>query len=180
MSWQLPHGKPPTGANDLLSNQPRAGSPQTRRVIRILFYYFILFFYNSNLYKNKLSQEIAIVHVVGHITNRRRQDGKMVGAAAAVMPRAWREDVDADQPFELGEGVTQYDVDAFGISLAGPTLPNTTLGLRSGGQARRFIILSRSQSAISGISNQCSRSIQEHALNFVHVINLSLMELWSL
>ena len=146
------------------------------------FYFIIIFcfFYNSNLYKNKLSQEIAIVHVVGHITNRRRQDGKMVGAAAAVMPRAWREDVDADQPFELGEGVTQYDVDAFGISLAGPTLPNTTLGLRSGGQARQFIILSRSQSAISGISNQCSRSIQEHALNFVHVINLSLMELWSL
>ena len=50
--------------------------------------------------------EIALIHVVGHITNRGRQDRKMVGAAAAVMLRVWQEDVDADQTFELGEGVT--------------------------------------------------------------------------
>ena len=43
-----------------------------------------------------------------------------------------------------------------------------------GGQARRFIILSRSQSAISGIANLNSRSIQEHALNFAHVYNQAL------
>lgn len=114
----------------------------------------------------------ALIHVVGHVTNAGRQDGKTVGAAAAVMPRAWREDVDADQAFELGEGITQYDVDAFGISLAGRCI---LCYLRAGGQARRFIILSRSQSAINGISNQNSRAIQEHALNFARVINSSLM-----
>lgn len=72
--------------------------------------------------------------------------------------------------FELGEGISQYDVDAFGISLAGRCILSY---LRAGGQARHFIILSRSQSASSGISNHNSRSIQEHALNFAHVVNLS-------
>ena len=73
-----------------------------------------------------------------------------------------------DQAYELGEGVTQYDVDAFGISLAGRAI---LAYLRDGGPARRFTILSRSQSAISGIANLNSRSIQEHALNFAHTYN---------
>jgi hypothetical protein len=80
--------------------------------------------------------------------------------------------VDADQAFELGEGITQYDVDAFGISLAGRSVLRY---LRAGKQARHFVVLSWSQSVISGISNQNSHSIQEHALKFAHVVNLSLM-----
>ncbi|KAF8257392.1 hypothetical protein EI94DRAFT_1791826 [Lactarius quietus] len=113
--------------------------------------------------------DIALVHVVGMITNKGRQDGKLVGAAAAVMPSAWSGEQDAqshDQAFELGEGVSQYDVDAFGISLAGRAILSY---LNAGGIARQFIILSRSQSAIQGISNLNSRAIQEHALNFAHV-----------
>ena len=62
---------------------------------------------------------LALVHVVGMITNQGRHDSKMVGAAAAVIPIAWREGSNYDQAYELGEGVSQYDVDAFGISLAG-------------------------------------------------------------
>lgn len=43
----------------------------------------------------------------------------MIGA---VIPIAWRERGSYDQAFELGEGVSQYDVDVFGISLAGRTI----------------------------------------------------------
>ena len=57
------------------------------------------------------------------------------------------------------------------ISLAGRAI---LAYLKGGGQARRFIILSRSQSAISGIANLNSRAIQEHALNFAHVYNTTL------
>jgi hypothetical protein len=114
---------------------------------------------------------LALVHVVGLVTNKGRHDGKMVGAAAAVIPIAWRERGSYDQAYELGESVSQYDVDAFGISLAGRAI---LAYLRDDGHARRFTILSRSQSAISGIANLNSRSIQEHALNFAHVYNLIL------
>ena len=112
---------------------------------------------------------MAIVHVVGMITNKNRQDGKMVGAAAAVIPVAWHDTNNHDQAYELGEGVSQYDVDAFGISLAGRAILSY-LRAREG-SARHFIILSRSQSAISGIANPNSRAIQEHALNFAHTYN---------
>ena len=87
------------------------------------------------------------------------------------MPIGWRvreRHEEYDQAYELGEGVTQYDVDAFGISLAGRTI---LAYLRDRGPARRFTILSRSQSAISGIANLNSRSIQEHTLNFAHTYN---------
>ena len=43
--------------------------------------------------------------------------------------------------------------------------------MKEEGRARHFIVLSRSQSAISGIANPNSRAIQEHALNFAHVYN---------
>ena len=112
--------------------------------------------------------DVGLVHVVGLVTNQGRRDGKIVGAAAATLPIGWRGQEVYDQAYELGEGVTQYDVDAFGISLAGRAI---LAYLKGGGQARRFIILSRSQSAISGIANLNSRSIQEHALNFAHVYN---------
>ena len=96
--------------------------------------------------------------MVGLVTNEGRRDGKTVGAAAAVMPIGWRvrerHEV-YDQAYELGEGVTQYDVDAFRISLAGRAI---LAYLRDGGPARRFTILLRSQSAISGIANLNSRS----------------------
>ena len=111
---------------------------------------------------------VALVHVVGLITNKNRQDGKMVGAAAATIPISWHDGSNHDQAYELGEGVSQYDVDAFGISLAGRAILSY---LNAGGRARRFIILSRSQAAISGIANPNSRAIQEHALNFAHMYN---------
>lgn len=111
------------------------------------------------------------VHVVGLITNRDRVDGKFVGTAAAVIPAAWTGDKDHDQAYELGEGVSQYDVDAFGISLAGRAILSY---LKDGGQAHRFIILLRSQAAIGGMTNYNSRAIQEHTLNFTHVIRLIL------
>ncbi|KAF8270737.1 hypothetical protein EI94DRAFT_1797833 [Lactarius quietus] len=110
----------------------------------------------------------ALVHVVGMITNWGRRDGKMMGAAAAVIPRAWGGEEDHDQAFELGIGVSQYDADAFGVSLASHAIRSY---LNSGGEACHFIILSRSQAAIAGISNANSRAIQEHALNFAHVVN---------
>ncbi|KAN0130471.1 hypothetical protein V8E53_011734 [Lactarius tabidus] len=75
------------------------------------------------------------------------RDGKMVGVAAAVIPAAWHEASNHNQAYELGKGISQYNVDTFGISLAG------------------------SQSAISSIANLNLQSIQEHALNFVHVYN---------
>ena len=67
----------------------------------------------------------------------------MIGTAA-VMPIGWRLREcreEYDQAYELDEGVTQYDVDAFGISLAGRAI---LAYLRDGGRARRFTILSRS------------------------------------
>ncbi|KAF8257490.1 hypothetical protein EI94DRAFT_1708952 [Lactarius quietus] len=102
------------------------------------------------------------------LTKKGRRDGKIVDAAAAVIPSAWggpQEAQEHDQAFELGEGVSQYDVDAFGISLAGQAILSY---LKDGGEARQFTILSRSQAAIMGISDQNSRAIQEHALNFAH------------
>ncbi|KAF8259982.1 hypothetical protein EI94DRAFT_1812359 [Lactarius quietus] len=113
---------------------------------------------------------IALVHIVRLITNKGRCDGKIVGATATVIPSAWggpQEAQEHDQAFELGEGVSQYDVDAFGISLAGRAILSY---LKDGGEARQFTILSRSQAAIMGISDQNSRAIQEHALNFAHMI----------
>lgn len=80
---------------------------------------------------------------------------------------------DHDQAYELGEGVSQFDVDAFGISLAGRAI---RFYLNDGGRARRFMILSRSQSAISGMANLNSRAIQEHTLNWAHIVNLILSE----
>jgi hypothetical protein len=73
---------------------------------------------------------IALIHVVDLITNKGRQDGKMVGAAAAVMPCARKGQMNPDQVLELGEGISQYDVDAFGISLAGRCILSY---LRAGG-----------------------------------------------
>lgn len=94
---------------------------------------------------------------------------KMVEAAAVVMPVGWRKYSEYDQAYELGERVTQYDVDAFGISLTGRATGRVILAYhRGGGCARKFIILLRSQSAtrINGIAaNLSSYSIQEHALN---------------
>ena len=114
---------------------------------------------------------VALVHVVGTVTNRGRRDNKIVGAAAASIPSAWKGVHDHDQAFELGEGVSQFDVDAFGISLAARAIHSY---LNDDGPARHFIVLSRSQSAIIGISNPNSRAIQEHALNFAHVVRLIL------
>ena len=96
---------------------------------------------------------------------------KTVGAAAAVMPARGTMTHHRDQAFELVEGVNEYDVDAFGISLAGRCILSY---IRVGGQkARPFIVLSCSQSAVIGISNPNSRSIQEHALNFAYIIILA-------
>ena len=114
---------------------------------------------------------VALVHVVGLITNRGRRDGKFVGAAAAVIPSAWPMTKDHDQAYELGEGISQFDIDAFGISLAARAIRSY---LSDGGQARQFIILSRSQSAISRMANHNSRAIQEHTLNWAHVVSLIL------
>ncbi|KAF8257959.1 hypothetical protein EI94DRAFT_1708444 [Lactarius quietus] len=86
--------------------------------------------------------------------NKGGQDGKLVGAATAVMPSAWSREQGTqnhDQAFELGKGVSQYDINTFGISLAGQA------------------ISSYLNSMIQGISNLNLRVIQEHALNFVHV-----------
>ncbi|KAN0132201.1 hypothetical protein V8E53_009967 [Lactarius tabidus] len=110
----------------------------------------------------------ALVHVVGLITNKNRHDGKMVGAAAAVIPMAWHETSHHDQAYKLREGVSQYNIDTFGISLAGRAILSY---LEAEGTACHFTILSRSQSAISSIANLNSPSIQEHALNFAHVYN---------
>ncbi|KAF8260647.1 hypothetical protein EI94DRAFT_1811407 [Lactarius quietus] len=60
-------------------------------------------------------------------------------------------------------------MDAFSISLAGREILSY---LNAGGEACQFIILSRSQSMITGISNHNLHAIQEHALNFTHVICL--------
>ncbi|KAF8272677.1 hypothetical protein EI94DRAFT_1697235 [Lactarius quietus] len=49
---------------------------------------------------------IALVHIVGLITNKGQHDRK-IGAQ------------EHEQAFELGEGISQYDVDAFMISLTG-------------------------------------------------------------
>ncbi|KAF8264020.1 hypothetical protein EI94DRAFT_1703550 [Lactarius quietus] len=114
---------------------------------------------------------IALVHMVGMITNKGRHDGKFMGAAAAVIPCAWgrtREGQGYDQAYKLGEGVSQYDVDAFGISLDSQAILSY---LKHDREAHKFIILSRSQSAIQGISNLNLCAIQEHTLNFVHVVN---------
>ena len=62
---------------------------------------------------------LALVHVVGMITNQGRHDSKTVGAAAAVIPITWREGGNYNQAYELGEGVSQYDVNTFSISLTG-------------------------------------------------------------
>ena len=79
------------------------------------------------------------------VTNQGRHDDTTVGTAAAVMSYAWHDHHHHDQAFELGEGATEYDIDLFGISLAGRCILSY---LRAGGQARQFIVLSRSQSAI--------------------------------
>src|SRR6266702_2092134 len=73
-------------------------------------------------------------------------------------------------------GVSQLDVDAFGLSLARRLA--WLLYLQSGSQVRHLTILSRSQPAICGISNPNSRSIQleEHSLNFAFVIDSALAE----
>ena len=58
---------------------------------------------------------------------------KTVGAAAAVMPARGTMTHHRDQAFELVEGVNEYDVDAFGISLAGRCILSY---IRAGGQKR--------------------------------------------
>jgi hypothetical protein len=47
--------------------------------------------------------DVALLHVVGMITNRNRWDRKMVAAAAAVIPIAWHDATNHDQAYELGE-----------------------------------------------------------------------------
>lgn len=79
---------------------------------------------------------VALVHIVGMITNKNRRDGKMVGAAATVIPIAWNDATNHDQAYELGESIGQYDVDSFGISLAGRAILSYS---RAEGQARHFI-----------------------------------------
>ncbi len=71
------------------------------------------------------------------------------------------------QTYELGEGVAQHDVDAFGLSLAARL---TRLYLPARGPARSFLVIFRSTSAILGITNPNSRSIREHALNFAYMM----------
>ena len=60
--------------------------------------------------------DVGLVHVVGLVTNQGWRDRKIVGAAATTLPIGWRGREVYDQAYELGEGVTQYNVDAFGIS----------------------------------------------------------------
>jgi hypothetical protein len=44
---------------------------------------------------------------------------KYVSVPAAIIPAAWTGDKDYDQAYELGDGVSSYDMDAFDISLTG-------------------------------------------------------------
>ena len=103
----------------------------------------------------RANPSVAVIHVVGLVTNGGQRDGKVVGGAAATIPCGWGDETEYNQAYELGKGV-QYDADAFGVSLAG----RVVLSYLNAGLFPHYslIILSHSRSGISDISDTHTRS----------------------
>ena len=59
------------------------------------------------------------------------------GRPLPVIPITWREGGDYDPAYKLGEGVSQYNVDAFGISLVGRAI---LAYLKGGGRWTRSLL----------------------------------------
>ena len=122
--------------------------------------------WTRDLHWSTEGMNIALVHVAATITNEGREDGKIVGGAAASVKLGTRWD---ERPtvggWMLGEGVKQFDVDCFTIA---KTIKALSIHFATVPPPDALYILSPSSSALQAIQNPCSQSAQAHALLFHH------------
>ena len=122
--------------------------------------------WTRDLHWSTEGMNIALVHVAATITNEGREDGKIVGGAAASVKLGTRW---GERPtvggWTLGEGVKQFDVDCFAIA---KTIEALSIHFATVPPPDALYILSPSSSALQAIQNPRSQSAQAHALLFHH------------
>src|SRR6266702_2507512 len=105
---------------------------------------------------------IGIIHAVGTLTNIGRDDGVVVGSAAAsfsIAGSAW-----TGNAWTLGRSMTQFDVDAFSIAKAAESL--AVCYANEVATPDLFYIISNSAPALQAVRNPRNTKAHDHALMF--------------
>lgn len=120
--------------------------------------------WTRDLHWSAEGMSIAIVHVAATLTNEGREDGRIVGGAAASVKLGTKW---GDPPtvggWTMGERVKQFDVDCFGVA---KTIEALSIHFADTPPPEVLYILSPSSSALQAVKNPCNKSAQSSALLF--------------
>jgi hypothetical protein len=118
--------------------------------------------WTQDIYKATEGMSIALVQVVGKLTNAGRDDGKVVGGAAATYTVGGS--ALTGSAWTMGTDITQFDVDVFGLAKAAESL--ATFYSADVNPPDSTYIFSNSAPAILAIKNPRNKKAHEHSIMF--------------
>ena len=121
--------------------------------------------WTQDLHRSLEGLDITAVHVIAALTNEGREDGKIVGAAAATLTQGSQWGTQPEWSWTYGEMVKQFNVDCFGLAKTTEALTQRFAHQRV---PEVIYIFCPSSSVLQAMINQRSKSAQKAVLLFHH------------